>query len=82
MRDVLEGPGEQLLAGVADDIAQPFVDAQEAAVGIAVRDTDSRVLKGAAESLLALAQCAPRLDSGRRSRAPALWDCASTVRPA
>ena len=56
MRDVLPGLLEQLLAGVADDLAELLVDAQEAALEITVGDADPRVLERAAEPLLALPQ--------------------------
>ena len=56
VRDVLERPLEQLVAGVADDLAVLLVDAEAAAVGILVGDADGGVLEGAAEPLLALAQ--------------------------
>ncbi len=54
--DVLEGPREQLLAGVADDPAVRLVDAEEAAVGVLVGDAHGGVFERAAEPLLALAQ--------------------------
>ena len=54
--DVLPSPCEQLVAGVADDVAELLVDPQEAARDILVGDADSGVLEGAAEPLLALAQ--------------------------
>src|SRR5262249_1125329 len=56
VRDVPDGPLEQLLAGVADDGAELLVDAQEAAPDAHVGDADRRVLEPPAEPLLALAQ--------------------------
>src|SRR5262249_18896046 len=56
VRDVLPGLLEQLLAGVADELAAPPVAAQEAALEIPVGDAAPRVLERAAEPLLALPQ--------------------------
>jgi hypothetical protein len=55
VRDVLEGPLEQLLAGVADDGAELLVDAQEAARDVYLGDADRRILERPAKPLLALA---------------------------
>src|SRR5205823_8355049 len=54
VRDVQPGLLEQLRAGVADDLAELLVDAEEAALDITVSDADGRVLERAAEPLLAL----------------------------
>src|SRR5258708_26304224 len=56
VRDVLPGLLEQLLAGVAHDLAELLVDAQEAALDVTVGDADPGVLERAAEPLLALLQ--------------------------
>jgi len=45
---------EQLLAGVAHDLAELLVDAQEAALDITFGDAAPRVLERPAEPLLAL----------------------------
>jgi hypothetical protein len=72
--DVLDREREQFVARVAEQVAQPLIDVQEAAVEADVGDADRRQLDGALEALLALLQ--PRL----RFRAPAeLADLAADV---
>jgi hypothetical protein len=44
MRDLLPGLLEQLLAGVADDLAELLVDAQEAALEVTMSDADRNAL--------------------------------------
>ena len=56
MSDVLPGHCEQLVAAVADDVAELLVDEQESAGEILVGDADGRVFERASEPLLALAQ--------------------------
>ncbi len=52
--EVLERLLDQLLARIADDLAEALVDAEQATVGILVGDADGGVLERAAEPRLAL----------------------------
>jgi len=56
VRDARTGPHEQLVARVAEDVAELLIHAQEAAVEMSVADADRGVFERAAEPLLALAQ--------------------------
>src|SRR3989440_11684699 len=56
MRYVLDGPFQHFLTGVAENVAELLVDAQEAARGVPVGDADSRILERPAKPLLARAQ--------------------------
>ena len=56
MRDVLAAQLEELLLGVAQDLAQAPVDPDEAPVHPDVREPRAGELEGAAKALLALAQ--------------------------
>ncbi len=51
--NVLEGLGDQFVAAVSDDVAQPLVDPEPRAVEADVRDADGGVLERAAEPRLA-----------------------------
>ena len=55
-RDVLEAHAEQALARVAEDLAEPPVDAQKTPIRRDVRDAHRGHLEGRAQPLLALAQ--------------------------
>src|SRR5262245_28529631 len=59
MGDVAECLRHQLLASVADDVAQPLIDLQPTAVRSDAGNTDGGVLEGGPESRTAIAQ---RLD--------------------
>ena len=54
MGDVLEGLLEELLTGVADDIAELLVDAQPSAVEPDVRNPHRGLLEGRAEPIFSL----------------------------
>ena len=54
--ELLEGRGQQLFLGVADDFAQRAVDPDESAVGGDQRHADGRCVKGTSEPLLAQPQ--------------------------
>ena len=56
MRDVLAAQLDHLVLGIAEDLAEAPVDADEAPVHRDVREPRARELEGAAEALLALAQ--------------------------
>ena len=57
MGDVLHGLLDQLVARIADDRAEPLIDAQVAAGGgVDVGDTHGRVVESTAKPLLALAE--------------------------
>src|SRR5262249_35542703 len=56
MRYIPDGLLQHFLPGVAENVAQLLVDAQEAARGVPVGDADRRVLERPAKPLLARAQ--------------------------
>src|SRR5260370_17571292 len=56
MRDLYARQAEELLIGIAEDLAQPAVDPDEAPVEPDVGEPRSRQLEGAPEALFAVAQ--------------------------
>ena len=56
VRQVLDAPLDDLLAGVAEDVALPLVDAKPSTLEIEMADTDTGVLEGPSEPLLTFPQ--------------------------
>ena len=56
VRQVLDAPPEDLLAGVAEDVALPLVDAKPSALEIEMADANSGVLERPSEPLLTFPQ--------------------------
>ena len=56
MSDLLKGLGEQFLTPIADDLADPLIDAQPRASGIHVSDADRSIFKCPPKPLIALPQ--------------------------
>src|SRR6185295_2564301 len=69
MRDLLEGSGEQLRFGIADQFAERPVDLDPAAVGRYQSHADRCMLERTGEALLAFAQRLSLLTAGVQSPA-------------